>query len=248
MNELVLKIKEIIKNHELGNENVKVIGIDAAKIVSGVMTPEEAIGKPAHNDYPIITGKEKMMISAFKNSRGVAFTDHYGNFEGTLKQIIEMEFDSNLKRGIFISTINALLKELKFIEKTIHCKNDEMLDCARQVTKWIKEKYGSPKIFLVGFQPRFVEELSENFNSKATDISIDNIGKVVNEMKIQSPDETEKLIEWCDIIFATGSVFTNDSYKIFLNRKKPFVIYGVTGAGPAHLLDLPRFCPCGRDS
>ena len=72
-----------------------------------------------------------------------------------------------------------------------------------------------------------------------------NIGKVKFGSLIHHPDKTEEFIEWADIIFATGSTFVNDTAEIFIDRGKPVVFYGVTGAGPAFLLGQERYCPCG---
>jgi len=55
------------------------------------LTPEEAIGNPESEDFPILKGAERMMQAEFAGSFGQAFTDMYGDFEGTLQDVLAME-------------------------------------------------------------------------------------------------------------------------------------------------------------
>ena len=49
-----------------------------------IREPEEAIGNPERTDFPLLQGKERIVQADFKGSYGQAFTDMYGNYEGTL--------------------------------------------------------------------------------------------------------------------------------------------------------------------
>ncbi len=40
------------------------------------LTPQEVIGKPERNDFPLLKGKEVMIQANFKGSLGQAFTDN----------------------------------------------------------------------------------------------------------------------------------------------------------------------------
>jgi len=74
--------------------------------------------------------------------------------------VIALELKDNFQMAIFISTLNALLRQLKKVDNTRHCKNEGMGQCGRAVEEYINERYESPKIWLVGLQPRLLENLS----------------------------------------------------------------------------------------
>ncbi len=232
------KIKEIIAREKIPDAEVEI----RAKPLS----PEEAIGNPEHEDYPLLKGRERLMEARFRDSRGVAFSDMFGNFNSTLSEILNMELKNNFRRAIFVATINAVLRELKFVENTIHCRNEDLIICAGKLYGFIAENFGNPKIFLCGLQPRFAETLSSHFTTKITDMDAANFGKTFTGVKVESPDKTEEYIEWCDLIFATGSTFVNNTARELIESGKKTVFYGVTGAGPCFLLNLKRYCPCSK--
>ena len=130
-------------------------------IKTRILEPQEAIGNPERTDFPLLKGKERIIQADFKGSNGQAFTDMYGNFEGTLDQIIDMNLNNNYRRAIFVSTINAVMRHLTLIEGTIHCKDDDPELCGEELVKYISTNYGNPKIAFVGFQPALVEHCSK---------------------------------------------------------------------------------------
>ena len=237
MKELKKQINKIIRDYKIKDEIVRI----KAKALSS----EEAIGNPEHDDYPIQKGRERLMQADFNGAYGVAFTDMFGDYEGSLYEIINMELKNNFKRAIFISTINAVLRHLGLIDKTNHCKDSVPVNCQKKVVGFIRDNFGNPKIFQAGFQPRFVDVLSKEFELRVTDMDEDSIGKKVNGVTIESPENTGKNIKWCDVVFASGSTFVNETYRQFLEKGKPTVFYGVTCAGAVHLLNLKRYCPEG---
>jgi uncharacterized protein (DUF4213/DUF364 family) len=209
------------------------------------LTPGEAIGNPEDKDYPLITGRERMMQSEFRNTFGLAFTDMYGNFTGKLIDIANMELKNNFRRAIFISSLNATMRYLGFINKTMHCKDNEPRECSTQLVEYVKKKYGQPKIAMVGLQPRMVESLAKTFNIKVTDMDYANINSEKFGVVIQSPEKTKEHLEWCDLIIVTGSTIVNNTINDFLTDK-PVIFYGVTISGAAKILGLEDFCYCGK--
>jgi len=208
------------------------------------LTPEEAIGNPEHQDYPLIRGKERMMEADFLGSRGQAFTDMYGDFAGTLAEVAAMKLDNNYRRAIFLATLNAVARHLGIVRKTLHCKDDQPPRCARELLSYIKENYGDPRVALVGLQPRMAEALAWEFELRVTDMDADHVGTARFGISIQGPEHNADNIAWCDLALVTGSTLTNDSMRELLTEK-PTVFYGVTIAAPAHFLNLTRFCPYG---
>ena len=108
-----------------------------------VLTPRESLGNTTHDDYPQIKGKEKLLMAEFKGSRGVAFTDMYGDYQGLLYEIIDLELKNNFTRAIFISTLNAVLRNLKIINGTEHCRDNEPINCAGELKEFISTTYKS---------------------------------------------------------------------------------------------------------
>ena len=53
-------------------------------ITCKALNKEEAIGNPLHNDYPIQTGKERIIEANLLGKRGQAFSDAYFDYRGKL--------------------------------------------------------------------------------------------------------------------------------------------------------------------
>ena len=236
--ELLEKFRGIVEENSIIKEKIEVTGRS--------LTPQQAIGNPQREDYPILKGKEVLMEAEFKGAKGQAFTDMPGHFSGTVKEIINRPLKTNFDRAVLISTLNAVCRYLNIGEKTVHCKDEEPEECSKELVKHIQKNYGSPKIALIGLQPSMLQRLSENFQVRVVDIDRDNIGKTKFCVRIEDGESmTEDLLKWCDIALATGSTIVNSTIINFL-RSKPIIFYGTTIAGTAALMNLNRFCECGK--
>lgn len=217
---------------------------DPVEITVKTLSPEEAIGNPEHSDYPLIKGRERMMQAKFHDEVGQAFTDMFGAYSGSLADVARMEVKNNYRRAILVTTLNAVMRHLKLIEKTAHCKDDAPPKCARDLVSFIRDNYGEPKIAMVGLQPRMVEALASEFSLRVADMDSANIGLEKFGVVIDGPESNEENINWCDVALVTGTVFTNATL-LELLRGKPTIYYGVTVAGAAKLFGLTRYCPLG---
>ena len=237
--EMKEKCHDLWQQHQLLNEQIQV--------TARALSTEEAIGHPEDDDYPIQKGNEKLMQADFKGSLGQAFTDHYGDFNGTLNAILEMPLHNNYRRSVFISTINAVSRHLGLIDGTIHCKNEEPVSCADKLLSHIQKHYTASgdtpmRITQIGLQPRMTEKLSPFFDMRLVDLDPDNIGQTKFSVKIEAPESTEDAIAWCDLLLVTGSTIVNGTADRFIGEK-PVIFYGTTIAGPARILGLDRICP-----
>jgi hypothetical protein len=230
------KFRAIVNEHNWGTEEITV--------TAQTLSPEEAIGNPEEDDYPILKGRERIVEAQFRGARGHAFTDMFGNWRGTINEILTMEIKNNFRRAVFVSTLNAVLRHLGMVEGTVHCKDRAPQECSKILVEKIRSEFGNPKIFLVGFQPRMAEALAQGFSLRISDLDDANIGAKKFGVIIQSPQEIQQNIEWCDLMVVTGSTAVNNTMKEFIGEK-PILFYGVTVAGAAHLLGLNRFCPFG---
>jgi hypothetical protein len=236
LNRFIEEMKGVIRSHSFEGEMVSVY--------ARPLTPEEAIGKPEHNDYPLLKGKERIMEALFQGVRGHAYSDHTGNFSGTIEQVINLPMNNNFQRALLISTSNAVLRSLGIIKKSCHCKDDAPVKCAKYLVGAIT-RFSPKHIWMIGHQPRLLEEISRRFDVRITDRDPDNIGKVKSGILIEDPEEFHGIIEWADFIFATGTTIVNDTIDSFL-ADLPMMFYGITISGAANILGLTHFCPLGR--
>jgi uncharacterized protein (DUF4213/DUF364 family) len=231
--ELRKRLLDLCESHNLLNEPVR--------IRARVLSTEEAIGNPEADDFPLQKGKERLMSAEFGTGTGQAFTDLYGDFSGKLQDVIDMPLKNNFKRAIFVSAMNAVLRHLKEIQGTIHCRDKEPALCAAELVHFIRDRYGEPKITQVGFQPRMVEHLTAAFPYRILDMDPDNIGTRKFGAQVEGPEATPEAVAWADLLLVTGTTLVNGTINDFLSHK-PVLFYGTTIAGAAHLMNWTRFC------
>ena len=237
-NDIKERFFNLIKEKDLMSSKVEVVS-------ARTLTPQEVIGKPERDDFPLLKGKEVMLQADFKGSLGQAFTDMPGNYSDTLKEIFDMSLDSNFERAIFISTLNAVLRHLNYISKTVHCKDKEPGECAAHLVDYIKERFGNPRIAFIGMQPAIVEALAAQFEIRVVDLDPDNLGQKKWGVLIEDAAHTKEILSWADVILATGTTVVNDTLTPLL-IEKPIIFYGVTIAGVAYLKGYEQYCFCAH--
>ena len=235
--ELKRKAAATFATHDLLNETVVV--------KARALSPTEAIGHPEDNDFPIQKGRERLMQAEIRGALGQAFTDRFGDYQGTLQQIIDEPLSNNYRRAVFVAAINAALRHLDLIEATVHCRDEEPRRCAEDLAEHIHNRYGKVKISQIGFQPRMLEILASRFTMRALDMDQENIGQMKFGVVIESPAETQSAVQWADVLLVTGTTVVNGTLPEFLGIK-PVLFYGTTIAGAAFLMGWERFCACGK--
>lgn len=235
--ELKEKFSGIVKEHAFEAEDIVITAVP--------LSPEEVIGNPEDKDYPIVTGRERMMQAEFKGAKGQAFTDMYGNFNGRLSDILTMDLTTNFRRAIYISSLNAVLRYIGLINHTVHCRDNEPVLCSKELANYIEKEYGNPKIAIAGLQPRIVQTLAPLFKIRVTDLDKNNIGTEKFGVLIAGPENTADNLDWCDIALVTGTTIVNNTIDQF-RISKPVIFYGVTISGAAQLLDLHTVCYYGH--
>ena len=212
------------------------------------LTPEEAIGRTQRTDYPILTGKEVMLMADFRGAMGQAFTDAPAHFEGSLDQVLALDLEGDPhSRGLFIATLNAVMKYLGRADNTVHCRDGGPELCARHMAQWVADAYGAPKIALVGFQPALIAALSQRFPLKVLDLNPDNIGKEKDGCPVlDGASGRQEAVDWADLVLCTGSTLCNGTIVDYLDLDKEVVFFGTTLAGAAPILGLKRACFADR--
>ncbi|MFP4687843.1 MAG: Rossmann-like domain-containing protein [bacterium] len=222
------------------------------KIEARGLSPEEAIGQPGREDFPLAEGNEVMIQAEFCASIGQAFTDHPGNYEGSLAELLELPADSNYHRALKIAAMNAVLGQLKLIDRTVHCRNQGPQKCAEQIVDWLKTNHPElKKLLIIGYQPAIVEECLRYYGSDVvdvTDLAAERIGRRLTDGAVikNGHKKNENLIGGADFVMATGSTVANNTISelltLFKKHKTDFTFFGNTIAAVAYLLALPRLC------
>jgi hypothetical protein len=227
------KARELCAHEGLLDENITI----AARTLSS----EEAIGNPEDRDFPLHKGNERLMQAEFRGARGQAFTDMFGNFSGSLKEIFSMALENNFRRAVFVASLNAVLRSLGHISGTVHCRDEEPRACADALAVYLRERCGHVRITLAGFQPRMIEALAREFPLRVLDLDPDNIGAKKFGIVVEGPLQTAQALDWADLLLVTGTVLVNGTIGTLLTGK-PVLFYGTTIAGAAYLMGWERFC------
>jgi len=232
------KFSQLINDEDIWSSRINVVNVRS-------LTPQEAIGNPERDDFPLLKGKEVMIQADFRGNKGQAFTDMPGNYSGTLRDIFELPLINNFQRAIFTASINAVLRSLDLISNTVHCRDKEPGTCAAHLKEHIKKRFGQSRIAFIGFQPAMISTLSQDFEMRVIDLDTDNIGKRKAGVLIEDVSKTNEVLGWADIILATGTTAANNTLPTLLNEK-PIIFYGVTISGIAYLMGYEQFCFCSH--
>ncbi|MEF2230098.1 MAG: DUF364 domain-containing protein [Pseudodesulfovibrio sp.] len=211
-------------------------------VTAGPLSVRDAIGDPEGRDFPIQKGKEKLMDAVFRGMHGQAFTDHYGNYSGTLDQVVNLPFDSNHHRAVFVAALNAVCRSTGTAKGTVHCKDAGPGECARLVAAHVRENYNVKRVTMIGFQPALAEAMSQAVDLRLVDLDPDNVGQTRRGVYVEGADATANAIDWGELLLVTGTTLANDTIDLFL-RGKPVLFYGTTISGAAALMGWERFCP-----
>ncbi|NLO27139.1 MAG: hypothetical protein GX113_03005 [Actinobacteria bacterium] len=238
-------VLERFRHRALELARLHALTAEAVEVVSArPLTPDEAIGRPERTDFPILKGKEFMMEARFRDCRGHAFTSEPGHFEGTIGEILGRPLLTDFDRALVVATANALLAHLGLTENTAHCRDDGPRQCADGIARYIRDRFGSPRLAIIGFQPAMIAALAPEFSVRVTDMDPDNIGQERAGVLIEGVENTKEILDWADVLLVTGTTLANNTLDGLLSAK-PTVFYGVTIAGAAALFGYERYCPYG---
>lgn len=209
------------------------------------LTPKEVIGSPVRKEYPLLKGKEVMIQAEIDGAVGQAFTDEPTGFQGTLRDLYNLDVTKNSGRALLVAGINATYRLLGLVDGTKHCKDDGPELCATKISETLYILHGDVKVCILGFQPAILYSLSRKFsNIRATDMNEENIGRNYHGITIESYLKNQEVVEWSELILATGSTVVNNTIQDILRwaGNKPTYFYGVTVAALAYEFNLRRLC------
>ncbi len=215
-----------------------------------ILKPTEAIGNPDRKDFPLLKGKEVLIQASFNEEKGQAYTDAPSEFSGPLRDIVNLSLDDSRKKALFIASLNAVMKYLHPDITTIHCKNNEPEECAKEMVAYVKT-LNPHSVGIIGLQPAILDavvKILREENVTCLDRDEDNRDKIKYGVPIGWGDKKgiEKLFKNSDVVLATGSSVTNGSLADILdiarNHDALLYFYGVTIVGTARLMGLNQLC------
>ncbi|MCI7373334.1 MAG: DUF364 domain-containing protein, partial [Desulfovibrio piger] len=200
----------------------------------------------ARTDYPILNGREVMLQARFGEALGQAFTSAPVDFEGSLADVLELDTTHDPQAaGMLVATLNAVLRAVGEIGNTVHCRDDGPELCAERYAALVRERFGTPRIALVGFQPALLARLSKEFSVRVLDLNPEIVGTVRSGVLVEDGMAAYQDVvrDWAELVLCTGSTLCNGSFVNFLDIGKPVLFFGTSCAGAAHVLGAERFCP-----
>jgi len=165
------KVWDLARERRLAGGRVQVVS-------ARPLTPEAAIGRPDWVDFPILKGKEVMIEASFRGSRGQAFTAMPGEYCGTLEEVLGRPLAGDFDRALVVATVNAVLRHMGLANGTVHCRDEGPKECAARLLDYLTERFGSPRVAVIGLQPALVAALSGRLPVRVTDLDLDNVGRV----------------------------------------------------------------------
>jgi hypothetical protein len=218
------------------------------------LTPDEAIGTGADENFVIKKGKERVIEAVYRDARGQAFTDAPGNWQGTLGELLVLDLSEIKSRAVFTAGLNAVMRSLDLAEGTVHCKDDEPTKCGGEMPERLHKRFGTRRYGMIGLQPAILKDMVDAYGKvgmRVADLNPDNIGREREDLIVMDGEkDLGELVDWCDVGLATGSSVVNSTIDEILERfeaaGKPVVFFGNTISGVAALLKLDRICPFGK--
>lgn len=248
-------LDEIVKNEFIILLNKYSIGED--DVIHCTYETGEKLMLPS-SEYALMRGKEILFTCNFRGVKGQVFTVAPRFFHGTIGKVLELDLTRLENRSIFYATVNAVLRYLGVIKRSLHCSGHQPEECGRKLVKWITSRYGyNVRVLHIGYQPGHVRVLRRFLkdNLIVTDLSEELIGKrLYDKLLIVDGVVNDTLINYVDVVLATSSSIINKTFHDILLRSmllnKELVLYGVSGMGFVALLKhydigskIEVFCP-----
>ena len=220
-------LRDAIARHHLDERSIS--------LKSRGLTPEEAIGRTARTDYPILNGREVMLQARFGEALGQAFTSAPVDFEGSLADVLELDTTHDPQAaGMLVATLNAVLRAVGEIGNTVHCRDDGPELCAERYAALVRERFGTPRIALVGFQPALLARLSKEFSVRVLDLNPEIVGTVRSGVLVE-----DGMAAYQDV---AGAVYGQHALQRFVRQLSG---YRQAGAVFRYLLCRGGACPGG---
>ena len=171
--------------------------------------------------------------------KGHAFTDAPGTFSGSLRDILAMDIVHDAHgRGLFVASLNAVMRALGRCTDTVHCRAEGPEECAREMDLFLREQYPSVnKVTLVGYQPALLEMLAAGpWSVRILDLNPANIGTgaLRCDRGKRRDGNAVQLLTLRTSFYVQGSTLCNGTIVNYILPDKEVLFYGISAAGAAH--------------
>ena len=218
-----------------------------------VLSREEALGRPeGEEDFPLSRGKEHLIEATFEGAAGQVFTPQPSTWSGTLMEWLQLDPETPESRPLVLAGINALTRRLAVVSGgTRHCRDGGPTRCARAIGELLMERLGAHGVLLlIGLQPAILEAAVAALGTgriRVLDLQTSHIGRLIKGVRIGDGErDLGTALEGAALALVTGSSMANGTFeqvrRELAERNIPMVLYGTTGAGPAAILGLERWC------
>ncbi len=217
--------------------------LDQPVVITADTEPEPAL--MPWNYVPFKDRRPEFRVTAdLCGTRGEAYTETPLNFEGTLREAIELTPSEGGIDARCLAAINAAMNHLGLCAGEFPATFDERRLYTDAIYSYITEKYGRSNIVLVGYDGYIVKKfIGGDLDFWTMDRDPDNISQdrfkhvIVNSGRYNR----EACLAWGKVLIVTGSTLTNGTIVQYLDKGKDLLFYGITIAGAATLLGLPWF-------
>ena len=167
-----------------------------------------------------------MLQARFGEALGQAFTSAPVDFEGSLADVLELDTTHDPQAaGMLVATLNAVLRAVGEIGNTVHCRDDGPELCAERYAALVRERFGTPRIALVGFQPALLARLSKGFSVRVLDLNPEIVGTVRSGVLVEDGMAAYQDVvrDWAELVLCTSM----HSGRLFSGReqKSVFLMY-----------------------
>ncbi len=219
-------------------------------ITARILTAQEALGDPGRSDFPLQTGREHLIEAVCGWARGHAFTDAPAQFAGSLAELLARTDDVISTRALQVAALNALVCRWGLVTDTVHCRDDGPERCAREIPALVAARWPHARtVVMVGCQPAMADVLAPRYALTILDADPARVGTTVAGAPVLGHGRTAaQALHAADAVLATGSTLANGTIDglIRVVGLPRLAFFGVTIAGAAALLNLPRLCPCAQ--
>lgn len=226
----------------------------SAPAVVSPLSMDDALGALANPEFCLAKGDERILQARVADYLGQAFTNQPSNWNGALREALDLDLADLRQRAVFIAIQNAAMRALGLCGATIHCHDEDPTRCGAVIAHELATRFNQVRVALIGLQPAILRALVARFGAdmvRAADLHRARIGTWPSEVFVRDAEkDLGALVEWCEVGLATGSCLANGTideiHTRFTAAHKPVLFYGNTISGAATLLGLDRICPYGR--
>ncbi len=220
-------------------------------------SPVEISSRP-HDCFSLAPGEvdvveEWLVEAALSSSRGESVCSFPCSFRGNVGDVIALPLDDGRNRALFVACVNALAREVKLVEHTLHCGDEERAQCGADLAKTLLRRFGWIRVGMIGLNPLLSERLVETFGAERVRIAAavsSQAGRMHAGVDVWDRSRTAELIHRSDLVLFTGATLVNGTFdsiwRQIQEEGKDYVAYGNTFTGIGRLMGVEGICPFAR--